>query len=202
MGRRRRHRVHRSSWSGVSGVSGVFAALAVAAILVLAPSCGGGTDAADVPAVVDDVEDPIVVYSAIDSDTGAVATLEDLRGRPVILASWATWCVPCRKELPALERFHRTQDDDGVQVVIVNLDSAGNDRAVAEFVEQFDLTMTRWRDADDEFTRVFQGLGIPMSVMLDHAGRVVERWYGALDPDDQRVRGRIDEVLAATPGRA
>lgn len=127
--------------------------------------------------------------------------MSDLRGRPAIIASWATWCVPCRKELPALERFHQEQGADGVQVVIVNLDSAGNDTAVAEFVEKYGLTMTQWRDADDSFTPTFKGLGIPMSVLVDHDGVVTERWYGALDPEEPKVAASIEAALAATPAR-
>lgn len=140
-----------------------------------------------------------ISYEAVDAVTGEPVSMDQLRGRPALISSWATWCAPCRKELPALERFHREQGDGGVQVVIVNLDSAGNDSAVADFVDEFGLTMTQWRDADDAFTRTFKGLGIPMSVLVDHEGAAVERWYGALDPEDPEVAGRIEEVLAAAP---
>lgn len=164
--------------------------------------CGGsGVSAAGGPET-SDVTSPDaqpVSYEAVDAVTGENVSMLGLRGRPAIIASWATWCVPCRKELPALERLHRQQGEDGVQVVIVNLDSKGNDEAVGEFVDRFGLTMSQWRDADDRFTPTFKGLGIPMSVLVDHEGVVVERWYGALDPEEPRVAESIEGVLAAVP---
>lgn len=175
---------------------------AMVALVAVASSCGGGraqgpTDTSTDADVVTGAEP--VSYEAVDAVTGKKVSMADLRGRPAIIASWATWCVPCRKELPALERLHRAQGDDGVRVVIVNLDSAGDDEAVAEFVDQFGLTMTQWSDADDRFTPTFKGLGIPMSALVDGDGVIVERWYGALDPDDPSVADALRDVMVA-PG--
>lgn len=172
------------------------------ALMVVTSSCTGGrAQGATGPSTAADVvkrAEP-VSYDAVDAVTGEKVSMADLRGRPAIIASWATWCVPCRKELPALERLHRAQGDDGVRVVIVNLDSAGDDDAVAEFVERFDLTMTQWRDADDRFTPTFKGLGIPMSALVDRDGVIIERWYGALDPDEPTVADALRDVMVA-PG--
>lgn len=174
----------------------------IASFIAVTSSCGGAR-APEATGVLTDADvladaEP-VSYDAVDAVTGEKVSMADLRGRPAIIASWATWCVPCRKELPALERLHRAQGDDGVRVVIVNLDSGGDDDAVAEFVDRFGLTMTQWRDADDRFTPVFKGLGIPMSALVDRDGVIVERWYGALDPDDPTVADALRDVMI-TPG--
>lgn len=138
-----------------------------------------------------------LTYEAVDAVTGEPVSLTDLRGRPALLASWATWCAPCRKELPRLEQLHKAQGDDGLQVVVVNLDSPGKDSAtIQEIAAGYGLTMRQWRDSEDTFTVAFKGFGIPMSVLLDHRGVVVHRWYGAINPADEDVKGPIAAALA------
>lgn len=155
------------------------------ALTCVAAACGGKQEPVVHP----------VSYRAADSNTGKPVSLAQLRGRPVLLSSWATWCAPCRKELPALERLHRAQGNDGLRVVAVNLDSDGHDADVRAMVDELGLTMTQWHDDENTFTLKFHGFGVPMSILLDREGQIVKTWHGALHPDDPDVRRELDKVL-------
>lgn len=170
--------------------------VAAAALFAVLVGCSSPDARAGSPSGAAADRDDTVQYRAADALTGRPVDLTDLRGRPVLLSSWATWCAPCRTELPALERLHRDRGDDGLLVVTVNIDSADADEAaVRAMADELGLTMTQWRDEQDTFTTTFKGIAIPMSVLLDPDGRVVETWHGPLDPDDEDVRRQIDDVL-------
>jgi thiol-disulfide isomerase/thioredoxin len=137
-------------------------------------------------------------YAAKDLRSERTVGVEDLRGRPALLTSWATWCTECREEMPGIERLWRDLGDDGLQVVTVNLDGAGPAQLrIDAMVEDWGLTMPQWRDEEGGFTVHFGGLGVPMSVLLDAEGRVVRTWQGAIDPASDEVRGQIEDLLAA-----
>ncbi|MFA5565560.1 MAG: TlpA disulfide reductase family protein [Acidimicrobiia bacterium] len=187
-------RTSRRHWGGVLAVL-------VSLLMVLASSCSSdnqavkpnGSGAAAGNANGDSVS---VAYNAVDAVTGEAVSIDDLVGRPAMVSSWATWCAPCRRELPALERLHLEQPKDGLQVVIVNLDSSTRDETIIQkMVDDLDLTMTQWRDGDDNFTQIFKGFGVPMSVLIDSSGQIVHTWHGAINPDSEGVRSIIEKVL-------
>lgn len=138
-----------------------------------------------------------ITYTAVDVASGDPVSLADLRGRPALLSSWTTWCVPCRVELPRLEKLHEARAADGLQVVIVNIDAPGTDEgAIAAFTGKLGLTMRQWRDPDGDFTTTFRGFALPMSVLVDASGEIVHTWHGPMNPADDDVRTALDDVLA------
>lgn len=159
-----------------------------------AVACGSTPEKADKP-------DTRISYSATDIATGKQVSLTELRGRPALLSSWATWCAPCRKELPELQALHEKQGDDGLQVVVVNVDSPDvTADAIAEMATTSGLTMPQWRDPEGEFTSTFKGFGIPMSVLIDADGRISKTWHGILRPNSPEVRERIDAAVRQSSG--
>lgn len=146
----------------------------VALALLVAAACGTTTSGA-------------ARYSAQRTD-GTKVTVASLRGRPALLTSWATWCTECAELLPGLERLAEQQGTDGVEVVAVNVDRAGDAAKVAETERKYGMTMPRWRDPDDEFTHVFRARGVPTSVLLDSSGKVVRTWPGGFPLDDPAAR--------------
>jgi thiol-disulfide isomerase/thioredoxin len=159
--------------------------LAAVAVLVGASvGCGGAVNGGD----------PID-YSAQSFDGADVSTV-DLRGKPALLTSWATWCAVCKTELPKLERFTHTPEARGLQVVVVNVNAEGATYMVRRMASQLRLTMPTWADPDNNYTGFFRGVGVPTTVLLDAQGRVTHLWQGSLDVDDPETIAEIRATLA------
>lgn len=124
-------------------------------------------------------------FTAIDLDTGDERSADDVRGTPTLLAGWATWCVPCERELPALEEALPELEAAGVRVVAVNVDADGVDVAdVVAMIDRLAPSLESWRDTDSTLLGAYESFLMPFSVLLDADGDVVRTWNGALDPAD------------------
>jgi cytochrome c biogenesis protein CcmG/thiol:disulfide interchange protein DsbE len=126
-------------------------------------------------------------------DGTGVLTDEDLKGRPVIINFWASWCIPCREEAPLLERTWHAYRDDGVVFLGVNIKDAASD--AKRFVEEFDITYPMVRDLDESLTRGFGVRGLPETFFVDHDWRFVGTESGTRRGEQQGtvVLGAITE---------
>ena len=105
---------------------------------------------------------------------GKPYTLADFRGKVVMLNVWATWCAPCRKEMPALDRLQQKLGGPDFQVVALSLDSGGA-AAVRRFYDEIGVrTLAVFVDSSMEATGKLRTLGIPTTLLIDREGR--ERW--------------------------
>ncbi|MFN8017270.1 MAG: TlpA disulfide reductase family protein [Acidimicrobiales bacterium] len=137
-----------------------------------------------------------VEYQAQDLRTGDPVDLADLQGKAVLVSSWATWCAPCRKELPELDRLYQDRKAEGLEVVAVNVDPAGaSSKQVIPTVDELELTMPTWKDGEAGFVEAFGAVSVPTNVLVGRDGEVIERWNGPIDPDSDEVRAAIDEAL-------
>ncbi|HLU24699.1 MAG TPA: TlpA disulfide reductase family protein [Longimicrobiales bacterium] len=127
------------------------------------------------------VGDVAPAYAAV-TPAGDTLSLEGLRGEPVLLNVWATWCPPCREEMPGLEALHREFAAAGLRVVGVSIDRASARPAVEQFVEDHEITFTILLDPEDRVTRAFRLAGVPETYLIDAEGRIVRRWIGRFDP--------------------
>ncbi len=109
--------------------------------------------------------------------SGDTLSSEDLKGHPVVVNFWASWCLPCREEAPLLERTWRQYRDEGVIFLGVNIKDAESDAKA--FVEEFDITYPMVRDLDQELTRAFGVRGLPETFFVDHEWRFVGTESGA-----------------------
>lgn len=131
--------------------------------------------------------------SRFERPEGGELALADLRGKPLVLNFWATWCPPCVTELPLLDRFHREHNPAGWTVVALAVDSP---TPVREFLLKRPLAMPVGLAGLEgvEFGRSLgnaQG-GLPFTVVLDAAGEVRARHLGALrEPDIAAWKGSI-----------
>lgn len=124
-------------------------------------------------------------FSAVDLATGGGRSTDDVRGEVTLLAGWATWCVPCERELPELEAALPELEAAGVRVVAVNVDAPGvSDADVAAMLERLAPSLESWRDEDSTLLGVYESFVMPFSVLLDADGDVLRTWNGALDPDE------------------
>lgn len=134
-------------------------------------------------------------YRAL-SVTGDSASLESERGHAVLLNVWATWCEPCREEMPALEAAHRAYGPRGLRVIGVSIDPRGGDVDVHRFVERHDITFAILRDPDDRVSGLFRLPGVPCTLLIDRNGVITGRWIGPFDPTSAENRTKLREALA------
>ena len=112
-------------------------------------------------------------------DGSDTASLEDYRGKWVLVNFWASWCEPCRSEAPALQEFHRAHPER-FMVLGINLDDNTDDAAA--FVEDYDLTYPQLRDGDGRERRDAYGMtGFPESFLIDPEGRIALIRRGPVD---------------------
>ena len=123
---------------------------------------------------------------------------EDLKGQPVVVNFWASWCIPCREEAPLLERTWREYKDEGVIFLGVNIKDADTDAKA--FIEEFDITYPNVRDLDEELTRRFGVTGLPETFFVDDEWTFIGTVRGNKVGQDQGtvVLGAISEDELAT----
>lgn len=152
--------------------------------------------AATLAAASDQLE-PFPSFPFRDLDTGKVVTLEQLRGKPVLITFWASWCGPCRLELPELQRLHEELGDKGFVLLAVNVDSSTS--AARRFLELHKLRIPVYRMEQRDLATV--GVtGIPTNLLLDGEGRPVLLYEGYSPAVSGAIRDQVREMLSAAPG--
>ena len=127
--------------------------------------------------------------------SGEHLTLADFRGRVVLLNLWATWCGPCRAEMPALDRLQATHQGDGLAVLAVSVDKGGS-AAVQHFFEQRGLrNLTPYLDANGATVRAFGARRIPTTLIIDRDGNVVGSLVGPKQWDSPDAAALIRRYL-------
>lgn len=126
---------------------------------------------------------------------GAPRALSDFRGRVVLLNLWATWCVPCREEMPALDRLQAALGGPGFEVVALAIDRDGI-AAVKSFYEELDVRNLRiYVDQNGDALGKLGSFGIPLSVLVGRDGRELWRVIGPREWDQpvevNRIRGHL-----------
>lgn len=119
-------------------------------------------------------------YAAVTLDGDSVS-LRDYRGEVLLLNVWATWCPPCRREMPSLQALHEELGPEGLRVVGVSIDGAGSKEAVRDFLAEYGITYTILHDPEERVLRELGIFGIPTTYLVDRRGRVLERWIGEAD---------------------
>jgi cytochrome c biogenesis protein CcmG, thiol:disulfide interchange protein DsbE len=156
--------------------------------LLGAAACGERGERADV----DLGEAPSYSATTLDGDP---VTLEGLRGEAVLLNVWATWCAPCRIEIPDLQALHEEHRERGLRVVGVTVDSRTAMSDVRAFIEEFGMTYDIWWDPDHSALNLFRASGVPFSVLIDRNGRIAWRHLGMFERGDPELMGAIEGVL-------
>jgi peroxiredoxin len=128
---------------------------------------------------------------------GASVSLDDLLGKgPVVVNFWATWCKPCVKELPYLQRMHEEHGARGVQVVAVTIDSPKTQSQVKKFVATRGYTFRVLLDGDQEVFKKMQGRGsIPYVVVLDNEGMFRYQHTGYRPGDEKKLEAVVLGLL-------
>ena len=110
---------------------------------------------------------------------GVSHSLADYRGQVILVNLWATWCPPCKEEMPALQSFYNQHKDQGFMVVAINDGDPTKD--VLQFVKDYKLTFPVWLDPTYLATeRAFKSLNLPTSFVIDRNGVVQLHWVGGI----------------------
>lgn len=133
-------------------------------------------------------------------DHQVMSLKDDYKGQVVLLNVWATWCGPCRVEMPSMEALYREFGPRGLRVVAVNAaDPDASDSTVKAFAKEYGLTFDVLRDmpasGQDSITVLYKTRGFPESFVIDKQGTIRKKWISADDWNSQGNRSLIASLL-------
>ena len=125
---------------------------------------------------------------------GNYESLDSFRGQVVVLNFWATWCAPCRVEMPSFEKLYRRYRSEGVAVLAVTLDKNAGPK-IKSFVDEYELSFPILLDEKGEVERLYPSMTIPFTYVIDREGRVVARVDGAKNWESNETFEAIEYLL-------
>jgi peroxiredoxin len=132
------------------------------------------------------------------TDSATAKSLGDYRGQVVLLNIWATWCLPCRTEMPSIEALHREYGPRGLRVVAVSVDDPGSERAVRQFARELGLTFEILHDPQQGTTRNYQITGYPETFIIARDGTIRRKMIGPDDWSSSSNRALVRELLGVS----
>ena len=132
---------------------------------------------------------------ALPSLDGNTVRLSDFRGKKAIFLNfWATWCPPCRLEMPTMEKAYQEYKSQGLEILAVSVD-AGQKSVVKNFLQEFKLTFPALLDPDMEVLRLYRMFSLPATFLIDKQGIIRHRELGYSDWTDPESRKKLEEIL-------
>lgn len=121
---------------------------------------------------------------------GRTLRLSDYANRPVVINFWASWCAPCRGEMPLLERTARASEGRGV--VFLGVATRDDEGAARAFLREVGVTYPNIHDGDNAIATRYKVSGLPVTVFVGRDGRIARYWFGALG--DEQLATFVDEI--------
>ena len=181
----------RAQWA----VVGSIVAVAAAGLLYATNVIGGGI----APVEAGSSAPPFRALTVAAGTSPAVKTLADYKGQVVVLNLWATWCGPCRQEMPSLERLQHDLGPKGVRIVAVSVDNPGMESEIRQFTKELGLTFEILYAPDGKIRDDYQATGFPETFIIGKDGVIRKRVIAATDwsapPQEALIR-----TLLAEPG--
>lgn len=134
---------------------------------------------------------------ALPAPGGATVRLADFQGKVIFLNFWATWCPPCKEEMPAMERLYRRLKARGFVVLAVSIDTPGSEAQVAAFLREHQLTYPVALDAKMEVARLYGVRALPSTYLIDREGRIVAMALGARAWDSPEAVALMESLLGS-----
>ncbi len=138
-------------------------------------------------------EAPSFVAATLEGDSVAV---EDLRGRPVLLNVWATWCAPCRREKPFLQGIDDRLGPRGLQVVGVSVDVGRATGDIERFLEEFQVRYTILHDPDQRIMSRYSVPGLPTTYLIDSEGTIRLVRIGLVTEEDHEFLAVLEDMVS------
>jgi peroxiredoxin len=124
---------------------------------------------------------------------GTEDALQNYRGHVVVMNLWASWCVPCREEMPDLERLYESERGRGL--VVLGVDQGESAQAAGGFARAHGVTFPILLDEEQRYGRAYAAIGLPTTVIVDRSGRIVKGIDGALTLAE--MHDAVDPALRA-----
>jgi thiol-disulfide isomerase/thioredoxin len=141
--------------------------------------------------------DPSMTFKSHD---GASHSLSELRGHPAVVNFWATWCGPCKEEMPRLQKLSESYKDQGVHFVAISLDAPETQSKIDPLLAKRDFHIPVWTGATDRtLSQLELGVLVPATLILDDKGEVIGKIEG--EARDKDIRSRLDWVLGGRKGQ-
>jgi thiol-disulfide isomerase/thioredoxin len=125
-------------------------------------------------------------------DRGIAVSLAQYRGKVVLMNLWASWCPPCREEMPDLQRLFRVDVSRGL--IVVGVDQGESAQRAQRFAASLEVTYPVWLDDAQDYGRAYAALGLPTTVVVDRSGIIVRAFDGALTY--QQMRSAVAPLLS------
>ena len=126
---------------------------------------------------------------------GEQKTLSSHKGKVVILNFWATWCPPCRAEMPSMETLYKRFQNQGLEILAVDIGETAS--AVQPFVRNNNYTFPVLLDLNGNIGSLYGVTAIPTSIIIDRSGKIISRITGSIQWDTQRVIAAFEALLGS-----
>lgn len=194
----------RQQWAVVGGVIallaiGLFAATRMMGDELFPVSVGGKAPDFTATPLLEPVypSSPDATFTSREAgDSARAKTLASYKGDVVLLNIWATWCAPCRAEMPSIEKLHREFGPRGLRIVAVSVDDPGQQKAIRDFARELSLTFEILHDPTHDIQKAYQTTGVPETFVLGRDGVIRKKIIGATDWSSQGTRALVAQLLA------
>jgi cytochrome c-type biogenesis protein len=129
---------------------------------------------------------------------GTPVSIADYQGKTILVNLWATWCEPCREEMPALGELHSMFPRSEFEIIGVSIDDPGFEQVIVQTMAEDNLTYPVWLDPENRFQFAFRTIGVPESFLIDADGQIIHQWKGAFDPVSEDTINLVDATIQGT----
>jgi len=130
----------------------------------------------------------------VNSLQGAPLKLSDLKGKVVLLNFWATWCPPCRSEIPSMMKLNAAMAGKPFQMVAISIDEGGRP-AIESFFQTSGFSLPAYTDPDNRAAKTYGITGVPETFIIDRQGVIVKKVIGPLEWDSPEVAAFLEQLM-------
>ncbi len=162
---------------------------AIAVVILAAIGCSATWKPSQIPGLGETAAD----FQLLDLE-GNNVSLSEFQGRPVLLNFWATWCTPCRVEMPLLEAIHNDSRWQHEEMVILAVDIGEKESTVKDFVEEYGISFTVLLDTERYVFRQYFVNGVPTTYFIDRRGIIQAITVGAFSGTEE-IEKNLDKII-------
>ena len=126
----------------------------------------------------------------LDSTAGGKVKLSNFKGKAVILNFWATWCPPCKEEMPLFENAYRSESD---KVVVIGVNLQESEENVRDFIKKFGISFPTLLDPNSEVKELYNVFTQPVTYFIDKEGKIIDKKFGPLT--DKEISEKVDKLI-------